>query len=42
MATQFLETYPDIGLDIFHEVAHVRGAIDVRQGTGYEDFSGAV
>jgi hypothetical protein len=32
IATKFLETHPDIGLEIFHEVADMYGAVRIRQG----------
>ena len=34
MPAQALEAYPDIGLDIFHHVAEVDGAVGIRQGAG--------
>jgi len=39
MAASFLETDPDIGLDVFQQVAKVDGAICVRQGTGNKYFA---
>ena len=32
IAAHFLEPHPDIGLDILDKVAHVYGAVCVRQG----------
>ena len=37
VAAQFLEADPDIGLDIFYEVANVDGAVGIGQGAGDED-----
>ena len=37
VAAQTLETYPDIGLDVFDHVAEVNGAVGIRQGAGYEN-----
>ena len=34
VAAQFLETDPDIGLDVFHEVADVNFTVGVRQSSG--------
>ncbi len=42
VAAQFLETHPDIGLDVFHEMPHVNRAVGVRQGARDEDFSGRI
>ena len=39
VADEFLEADPDIGLDIFDEVADVDGAVGVRQRRGDEDVS---
>jgi hypothetical protein len=39
MAAEFLESDPDIGLDVLDEMAHVRRAIGVRQGARNENFS---
>jgi len=37
LAAQPLEPYPDIGLDILHQVAQMDGAVGVGKGTGDED-----
>src|SRR6185436_18969284 len=37
MAPHLLETYPDIGLDIFHELGEVDAAGRIRQRRGDED-----
>ena len=37
VAHQLLEPYPDIGLDVFHQMANVDIAIGVGQGGGNED-----
>src|SRR5690606_36233058 len=37
---QFLEAGPDVGLDVFHQVAQVDVAIGVGQGAGDEDLAG--
>ena len=37
LAAEFLEADPDIGLEIFDQVAEVDGAVGVRQGTGDQD-----
>ena len=42
LTAQFLETDPDIGLDVFQQVAQVNGAIGVGKGTGHQDFAGRV
>ena len=39
MTAEFLESDPDIGLDVLDEMAHVRRAIGVRQGARNENFS---
>ena len=39
VAGHFLEPDPDIGLEIFDEVAYVDGAVCVRQGGGNDDFT---
>ena len=35
----FLKAHPDVGLDVFHHVAEVDGAVGVGQGAGDQDFS---
>jgi hypothetical protein len=35
----FLETHPDISLDIFDQMAYVNGPIGIGQGTGNQNFS---
>ena len=42
MATHFLETSPDVGLDVLHQMTEVDGAISIRQGAGNEDFASLV
>ena len=37
MPLHALETHPDIGLDVLHDVPDMEGAIGVRQGGGDED-----
>ena len=37
LAAKFLEADPNVGLQVFHQVAQVDGAVGVRQGTGYQD-----
>ncbi len=37
---QFLEAHPNIGLDIFHQMAEVNRTIGVRQGAGNQDLAG--
>jgi hypothetical protein len=39
VAALLLEANPDIGLDIFHQMTQVNGAVGVGQGTGNEDFA---
>ena len=34
-----LESHPDIGLDVFHQMAEMDGAVGVGQGAGDEDFA---
>ena len=40
VSMHFLEAHPDIGLDVFHQVTEVDGAIGVGQGGGDENFAG--
>jgi hypothetical protein len=40
VAAQFLKPHPDIGLDVFHKMANVNGAICIGQGGGYEYATG--
>ena len=40
VAAHFLETHPDVGLDIFDQVAEMDAAIGVGQGGGDEDLAG--
>ncbi len=40
IALHFLETDPDVGLDVFDQVAKVYGAVGVGQGGGDENFAG--
>ena len=37
VATQFLEAHPDIGLDVFNQMADVDGTVGVGQGAGDKD-----
>ncbi len=39
VAAHLLEAHPDVGLDVFDEVAEVDAAVGVGQGGGYEDFT---
>jgi hypothetical protein len=39
VATQLLESNPDIGLQILHKMTHVDRPIRVRQATGYKNFA---
>jgi hypothetical protein len=40
MAAQFLETHPDVCLDVFHEMAKMNMAICVGQGGSDENLTG--
>ena len=40
MALHFLETHPDIGLDILHQMPEVNAAVGIRQGGSNQDFAG--
>jgi hypothetical protein len=40
MALHALITYPDVGLDVLHDVANVEVAIGVGQGGGNEELAG--
>ena len=40
VAAHFLEAHPDVGLDVFDQVAEVDAAVGVGQGGGYEDLAG--
>jgi hypothetical protein len=40
VAAHLLEAHPDVGLDVFDQVAEVDGAVGVGQGGGDEDFAG--
>jgi hypothetical protein len=42
VALHALEPHPDVGLDVFHDVADVEVAVGVRQGGGDEEFAGCV
>jgi hypothetical protein len=42
MTTGLLETYPDVSLDVFQQVAKVNGAVGVGQGTGDQNLALAV
>ena len=37
MAAHALETHPDVGLDVLHQMAQMDGAVGIGQGTGDED-----
>ena len=37
LTSQFLETHPDICLDVFHEMSDVNGTVSVRQRRGDQD-----
>ena len=39
VALHALEPHPDVGLDVFHDVADVEVAVGVRQGGGNEEFA---
>jgi hypothetical protein len=39
IARDFLKADPDIGLNIFNEVAYMYRAIGIGQGRGYNDFT---
>ena len=40
VALHALEPHPDVGLDVFHDVADVEVAVGVRQGGGDEKLAG--
>ena len=40
VALHSLEPHPDVGLDVFHDVADVEVAVGIRQGGGNEEFAG--
>jgi hypothetical protein len=40
LGLHLLEAHPDVGLDVFDQVAEVDRAVGVRQGGGDEDFAG--
>ena len=42
VAAQLLEAHPDIGLDIFNQMADVDRTVGVGQGTGNENSAGSV
>ncbi len=42
LATQFLEANPDVGLDVFQQMAQMNGAIGVGKGTGDQYLAGSV
>jgi hypothetical protein len=39
VAGHLLEAHPDVGLDVFDQMAEVDGAVGVGQGGGDEDFA---
>jgi hypothetical protein len=40
VALHALEAHPDVGLDVFHDVADVERAVRVRQSSRDEELSG--
>ena len=42
VATGFLESNPNVGLDVFQQMTEVNRAVGVRQGAGDQDFARAV
>ena len=40
VAAHFLEAHPDVGLDVFDQMAQMNAAVGVGQGGGDENFSG--
>ena len=42
VAARFLETYPDVGLNVFQQVAQVDGAVGVWERAGDQDLALAV
>src|SRR5690606_33277049 len=40
IAAQLLETYPDVGLDVFKHVPQMDRTVGIGQGTGDEDLAG--
>jgi hypothetical protein len=39
IALHALEPYPDVGLDVLHDMADMKRAVGVRQGGGDEEFA---
>ena len=39
VVTELLESHPDVGLDVFHQMPEMDRAVGVGQGAGDEDFS---
>ena len=39
VAALFLEAYPDVGLDVFDQMADMDRAVSIRQSTGDEDVT---
>jgi len=42
MALHLLKAYPYIGLNVFHQVAEMNGAIGIGQGAGNQEVSRVV
>ena len=42
LATELLEANPDVGLDVFQQMAEMNGAIGVGKGTGDQYLAGSV
>jgi hypothetical protein len=40
MALHLLEAHPDVGLDVFDQMAEMDAAVGIGQGGGDEDFAG--
>lgn len=39
MPSELLQAHPDIGLDSFHHMAEMNGAIGIGESAGYQDLS---
>jgi hypothetical protein len=39
VALHALEAHPDVSLDVLHDVADVKGAVGIGQGSGDEEFA---
>ena len=42
LATELLEANPDVGLDVFQQMAEMNGAIGIGKGTGDQYLAGSV